>query len=262
MPLWHPRIDTGEWFHNLATDWRILRECSPNVTAATRDIVHENTPAILSSPQKEVFWLSLANYQWLDGCLTARARDRALDIIDRGSDRIMWLTPPARRETDFNRLRRRLLSTPPPSKPFGTRTLEPTGARIGDIICIRSRTRPLAALHVIDLIRYERERVPLCAAYKWDGTAQITRAKLAPQPPYVSPDDETVLLPKVPRAGNPCSTFAIRGLVNRFKLPPGVTIVPQPKPLTYSPGHSGLRILECNSIVSEVGRFLRGANRK
>lgn len=133
MKHWSPNIDSDEWFSGLATDWRILRESSPDCAAATRAIVAEHAGDTGDETPGPIFWMSLARLQWLDGCLHPSVRRQALRHIQRGAGSVLWLSalPDRKRQAQLDRLGEMLRALSPASKPFGGRPLARCPVSVG-----------------------------------------------------------------------------------------------------------------------------------
>lgn len=113
---WKPRFEVHEWFFGLASEWARSLRSQASPTKATTELVRAHAGSLREDPTRAVFWLMLAYYQCRDGCLTPLVRRRALQVIHRGPDIVLWLngspSTPSRRRADYDRLRRLIESRP------------------------------------------------------------------------------------------------------------------------------------------------------
>src|SRR5262249_7688689 len=88
-----------------------------------------------------VFWLSLAATQWKLGRLVDRARDRAIEIIESGTDLRRWQDNPKaeinERKKHLEKLRDQLLRTQPPPNKVKAFPKSSTDFKIGDVATYR-----------------------------------------------------------------------------------------------------------------------------
>jgi hypothetical protein len=111
---WTPALEVSEWYFGLGVEWRReLRACG-SARVATKNLLRRHKPRVSSIANGKIFYLMLAYYQCRDGCLQPEIRRRALSVIARGADSVLWLnmkpSTPKRRQADFDRLKELILS--------------------------------------------------------------------------------------------------------------------------------------------------------
>jgi hypothetical protein len=108
---------------------------------ATERLIAESADILDDEDDAGVFWLSLAATQWRLGRLVDSVRDRAIEIIESGTELRRWQHNPRaeldRRKKHLDKLRTQLLT--PPSKPKTVKPLEKssTDFKTGDVATYR-----------------------------------------------------------------------------------------------------------------------------
>lgn len=243
---WAPRFDVNECFSELRRDWQIWRECSDSSVVSTREIVSENRRVIRTNPYGPIFWMMLAYLQHADGCLQPLVLERATAAIGRGAAKIEWFDRSlsvAQRNADMDRLRELLRSPMPKPKPFGVTPIEPTGARLGDVMQVSIARGIRAVLKVVRLVWIGRERAPLCVVIPWTRKRFPTAIELANEVPFLRLLDQgkADLAWRVKDSKAPFSPVAIRGLRDRWDERSGVRIKKSETLFTVLDGWGGHR---------------------
>src|SRR5262249_5388448 len=105
--------DTRDAFTDFIADGLTPRQATDRIIKESADILEEEDDA-------GVFWLSLAATQWKLGRLVDRVRDRAIAIVESGTDLHRWEENPKaeinQRKKHLEKLDKQLLSPPPPPK--------------------------------------------------------------------------------------------------------------------------------------------------
>src|SRR5947209_15079740 len=108
---------------------------------ATDRLVAESAEILSDVEESGVFWLALATTQWKLGRLLDSVRDRALQVIDSGTDLHRWQDNPQvavhRRTQQLARIRSQLLSPQPKPKKLKPRTKSSTDFKTGDVALFR-----------------------------------------------------------------------------------------------------------------------------
>lgn len=259
---WSPRLDVGECFSELRRDWQIWRECSESPVIATRGIMSENRRVVRTNPFGPIFWMMLAYLQHADGCLQPQVSKRAMAAIDRGAAKIEWFNRSpsvAQRQADMDQLRNLLRSPMAEPKPFGVRHIEPTGARLGDLIQVRTVRMVIAVLAVVRLVRIVRERAPLCVVIPWDRTTFPTAIDLVKETPFIHPfaRGDANLAWRVRGSNVPFSPVAVTGLRDRWDDRAGVRIQGCRESLSVLDGWGGPSFLNWKTLPQDLAGFLR-----
>ncbi|HEX2836659.1 MAG TPA: hypothetical protein VHN77_00875 [Phycisphaerales bacterium] len=261
MGMWTPRLDSGECFYGLRQDWRIWREHCETPAQSTRAIIAENAPHIRRNPYKQIFWMMLAHIQWRDGCLQSRVKERALKVIADGPERVEWFTTVAMgaRRKEYQRLYQQITSKMPPPMPFGQCPLQPTGARVGDMIQVFHGNRPICVLHVLGLCRDNRARVPLCAAFDWSEVRPPSFRELVKMDPLTESDEDDLLTPwcLLP-SGARFRPYSVSGLTDRFSAYPGVRLHQQATSMKYRSGWVSPLAVNITELPVHMREALRG----
>lgn len=126
--------DTRDAFTDLVADGLTPVE-------ATGRLVTESAEILEDEDESLVFWLALAATQWKLGRLVDDVRDRALEIIELGSDLSRWQENPKteinQRKQHLEKLRTQLLSPQPKPKKLKPMRKSSTDFQPGDVASFR-----------------------------------------------------------------------------------------------------------------------------
>lgn len=260
---WTPRVDVGECFDDLRRDWAVWRECSGTPTAATRGIVGEHRRVLRTNPYGPIFWMMLAYLQHSDGCLQPSVLEKARRVLARGAARIEWINGSpsvSGRQREMDRLAAFLRTPSSKPKPFGTRPLGPTNLRVGDVVELVDSGKRMVTLVVFRLGRYERERVPVCAAYRGlkPGTSAVVAFERAV--PFLRRSDSDPAMAslnwKIKASGKPFSPVVITGVRGRWRETKGVSVRRLDRRLAVREGWGGLGLLRWQHVIEDLRAFL------
>jgi hypothetical protein len=110
-------------------------------TEATNRLIAESADILNDEDDGGVFWLSLAATQWKFGRLLDSVRDRAIKIIESGSDLRRWEDNPKaetnQRRKHLDKLRTQLLTPPPKPKKVKPFPKSSTNFKPGDVAAYR-----------------------------------------------------------------------------------------------------------------------------
>ena len=108
---------------------------------ATARLIADSTEILADEEETGVFWLALAATQWKLGRLIDSVRDRALAIIDSGSDIPRWEDNPrsvvAQRKKHLDKLRGQLVGPQPAPKKLRPVKKSSTDFKAGDVVSYR-----------------------------------------------------------------------------------------------------------------------------
>jgi hypothetical protein len=109
--------------------------------AATDRLIAESVDFLADEDDAGVFWLALAATQWKLGRLVDSVRDRAIEIIDSGTDLRRWQENPKaeinQRTKHLDKLRTQLLSPQPKPKKINPFAKSSTDFKPGDVATYR-----------------------------------------------------------------------------------------------------------------------------
>ncbi|SMQ80559.1 hypothetical protein SAMN05444673_3922 [Bacillus sp. OV166] len=127
----------------------------------------------LDDEEITAFWLSFALIQWKLGRLQEEVKNKALQIIDSGSDRERWeedLKLKKKRETVLLKLKEQLNSPQPQAKKVQKRFVSDTTLKAGDAISYQLLSGDYIILKVIGIIEeWTGDKYPLFEVCDWKG---------------------------------------------------------------------------------------------
>lgn len=139
---------------------------------ATSRILSEYKSSLDDPQQTSVVWLALAAVQWQLGRLEPRILERALAMIDSGSDLKRWdaRSPDyARRRTVLEKLRAQITSPQPREKKVRKPVRDTCGWNIGDLFSYELPSGKLIVFRVIGLHTDKGGTSPICEILDWVG---------------------------------------------------------------------------------------------
>lgn len=193
MGTWGPALFSNDTACDVRDAYRELVGDGLSGPAATDRIMKEWEEALDDPDEGPVFWFALASTQWRCGRLESRVRDRALALIDDGSDLHRWGDDGKllrKRQAVLAKLREQLLSPQPPEKRIARRFRDTCDWEVGEVVGFRLRSGNLALLRVIGYHSDEGGVSPVVELLDWSGSevpqereldAVGIRTKLQPQ---------------------------------------------------------------------------------
>jgi hypothetical protein len=123
---------------------------------ATNDLVSSNADSLNDPDEATVFWLALAAIQWKTGRLLDSVKEKAIGIIEDGSDLERWKLEGdkkvvAEREKQLQRLKENILSPQPSPKKIGKAFKHFTPFEVGDVVAYSHSSGNFALMRVIGL---------------------------------------------------------------------------------------------------------------
>lgn len=126
--------DTRDAFTDLVAEGLKPEEATDRLVAESAEILEDEDEAC-------VFWLALAATQWMLGRLMDSVRDRAIEMIESGTDLLRWKDSPQaeinQRKKHLDQLRAQLLSPQPKPKKLKPRVKSSTDFQQGDVASFR-----------------------------------------------------------------------------------------------------------------------------
>ena len=142
---------------------------------ATTKLTNEYSEALKDDDENSVFWLSLAATQWKIGRLLDFVKEKAIQIIDTGSNLTRWQLESesklvTKRQKELLKLKEQLLSPQPSVKKISKVYKEFTPFEIGDIFSYAHSSGKYALFRVIGHFVDNGGRRPICEILNFFGT--------------------------------------------------------------------------------------------
>lgn len=173
MGTWGTGLFSDDTACDIRSNYRdLVGEGLPG-SQATDTLVREWADALDDPTEASVFWLSLASTQWQCGRLEQRVKEKALAVIDSGSDLQRWIDSPKllkKREIVLAKLRVKLLSPQPPQKRIPKRYKNTCEWEVGEVISYRLLSGKLILFRVIGFHSDKGGTFPVCEVLDWVGT--------------------------------------------------------------------------------------------
>lgn len=139
---------------------------------STARILKEYASSLADPGESGVVWLALAAAQWRCGRLEPETLEKALGVIDSGSDLARWqhnAKDLARRRVALEKLRAQLTSAQPPQKKVRKQLRATCDWPVGAVIAYRLHSGNLAILRVIGYHTDKGGTSPVCELLDWSG---------------------------------------------------------------------------------------------
>jgi hypothetical protein len=148
---------------------------------ATRWILNEYQELLADPGEAGVVWLALAAVQWKHGRLEAETLERALQVIDSGSDLDRWeagsedLTA---RKAVLEKLREQIMTPQPAEKKVARRVPAECHLKRGDLLVYRLVSGARIIFRVIDRHLDQGGTYPVCEILDWTRSDVPVKADL------------------------------------------------------------------------------------
>jgi hypothetical protein len=172
MGAWGTAIFSDDLAADLRDDYRRLVGDGLSGPEATDQLLKEYESSVNDMDDGPVFWLVLAAIQWKVGRLEDRVREKALQIIDDGSDLRKWSGDDKlrRKRADvLNRLREQLNSAQPPARRLPRIYRNACDWAVGQLVSYRLLSGRLIVLRVIGHHTDKGGTAPVCELLDWVG---------------------------------------------------------------------------------------------
>jgi hypothetical protein len=158
---------------------------------ATEFLIASNSDSISDEDEASVFWLSLAAIQWNTGRLLENVKQKAIEIIDLGSDLKRWQVPGdenliRKRQKELAKLKERLLSPQPAQKKITKAYKEFTPFEVGDVFSYAHSSGKYALFRVIGHFVDNGGRRPTCEILNFFDIQIPTDIEKLEKLPFVS----------------------------------------------------------------------------
>lgn len=145
---------------------------------ATKALVRAWSVSLNDPDESSVFWLALAATQWRCGRLESHVLQRALKILDDGSDLIRWASGSKdfeKRKVVLEKLHAQLSSPQPREKRIPKRFRDSNEWQVGDLVAYRLHSGRFVILRTIGHHSDKGGNGPVCELLDWSGE-QIPRS--------------------------------------------------------------------------------------
>lgn len=153
---------------------------------ATARILKDYASSLAGPGEAGVVWLALAATQWRCGRLEPETRDKALAVIDSGSDLTSWKSASnadyLKRRAALEKLRVQLASPQPEPKKIRRRVPAECEWEVGEVISYRLLSGKLVLLRMIGLHSDKGGRSPCLELLDWSGDAVPSVEELGSTP--------------------------------------------------------------------------------
>lgn len=172
MGVWGTGLYSDDTARDVREDYKdILGDGNPE-PEATNQILKQWEREISDPDTGPVIWLALADTQWNLGRLQELVKNKALQIIEEGSDLSRWQSDPklvSKRKQVLARLRKKLNSLQPAEKKVKKRFVNSTDWRLGEVYSYKLSSCNFILLHVIGFHQDKGGRGPVCEILDWTG---------------------------------------------------------------------------------------------
>lgn len=142
----------------------------------TQWILNEYEDLLADLGEAGVIWLALAAVQWKHGRLEAETLERALQVIDSGSDLDRWEEGSENlksRKAVLEKLRKQIMSPQPAEKKIERRVLAECRLKRGDLLAYRLGSGARIIFRVIDRHSDQGGTYPVCEILDWMGRGEV-----------------------------------------------------------------------------------------
>ncbi|HEY2584379.1 MAG TPA: hypothetical protein VGI81_01290 [Tepidisphaeraceae bacterium] len=246
MGTWGTAIFADDTAADVRDDYRDMiasgmsdAEAHAQVRDKYLDVSPEHRPHV-----EPLFWVALARTQWGLGRLEEETKNKAIDIIDSGSDVERWRDLGAstadltKRACVLDDLRERLTGPQPPRKSVRPRRKQVSRYQVGDVIRFTLSSGNCVLFRITSIYRDRDGEHPVAEILDWIGISLPAEAELATLPcrqrirrdGWASVRFPRLLLPKVPKTEFDADRLAVaaRGIPMPAVTSESFTIYPWP----------------------------------
>ncbi|RPD43427.1 hypothetical protein [Paracnuella aquatica] len=182
---------------------------------ATKFMIASNSDSLSDEDEGSVFWLSLAAIQWKTGRLLEDVKQKAIEVINTGSDLKRWEDEGdeklvAKRQRELVKLKEQLLSPQPAQKIIAKVYKEFTSFEVGDVFSYAHSSGKYALFRVIGHFVDNGGRRPTCEILDFFDTKLPTDRETIEKMPFISAKEKDFL-------GNKMSRFFLGDIKQKFE---------------------------------------------
>jgi hypothetical protein len=172
MGTWGTGLYSDDTACDVRDDYKDILGQGISEAEATNRLLQEWKSELADPDVAPVFWLTLADVQWNLGRLQEQVKEKALTIIENGSDLTRWLPEKKlekKRKVVLERLRQKLITPPPAPKKVKKRYIASTDWNLEDVYSFTLQSGKSVLLHVIGFHEDKGGRGPVCEILEWAG---------------------------------------------------------------------------------------------
>jgi hypothetical protein len=172
MGTWGAAVFSDDTACEVRDDWRDHVGNGLTGSEATDRILDQYRNELDDPDTGPVIWLSLAITQWKNGRLEDRVRNRAMEIIDDGTDLRRWADDARLRTKRANvlaKVRAQLVSPQPPARKIRTPFTHGCEWDVGEVVAYRLRSGRFILFRVVEHHTDKGGTSPVCEFYDWSG---------------------------------------------------------------------------------------------
>lgn len=182
---------------------------------ATKSLIESNADSLSDEDEASVFWLSLAATQWKTGRLLQDVKQKAIEVIDTGSDLKRWELEDdeklvAKRQKELIKLKEQLFSPQPAQKKISKVYKEFTPFEVGDVFSYAHSSGKFALFRVIGHFVDNGGRRPTCEILDFFDTELPTDRSTLEKMPFISIKEKDF-------SGNSKSRFFLGDIKQKFE---------------------------------------------
>ncbi len=173
MGVWGSGLFQDDTACDIRDDYGRYLGDSLSASEAKERILAEYESSLADPHDAGVVWLALASAQWRHGQMDADTLERALQIVDSGSDLERWKpgTPDfAKRKRVLEKLRLQITAPQPAARKVRKQVLATCDWPVGAVIAYRLISGNLVILRVIGFHTDKGGTSPVCELLDWAGT--------------------------------------------------------------------------------------------
>jgi hypothetical protein len=172
MGVWGTGLYCDDTACDVKNDYKDILGEGISEPEATNRLIEEWKNEVSDLDVEPVFWLTLADVQWNLGRLQVRVKQKALLIIDKGTDLSRWISDEKlvkKRKLVLERLKQKLETDQPVERKVKKRHIDSTEWRIGEVYSFSLQSGKLVLLHVSGFHQDKGGRGPVCEILDWIG---------------------------------------------------------------------------------------------
>jgi len=172
MGVWGTAVFSDDTASDIRGDYRDYLGAGLSGPEATARILAEYKSSLADPPEAGVVWLALAATQWKLGRIEPQVLERALEVIDSGSDLKRWEAGTAdfaKRRAVLEKLRAQLILPQPAAKRVPKQIRSECDWNVGDLVSYRLLSGKLIVFRVIGHHTDKGGTYPICEILDWVG---------------------------------------------------------------------------------------------
>jgi len=170
MASWGTAIFSDDTACDVRDDFKDYIGDGYSSSEATKLIITEWQKSLDDSEEESVFWLSLAVTQWNIGRLDKNVKDKAISIIDLGSDLDRWEGKSrTQRSKVLEKAKEKIESSQPAEKKIQKIFRSQCNWEVGELIAYKTISEKKVLFRVIGHHEDKGGKSPICELLNWQG---------------------------------------------------------------------------------------------